>query len=378
MRDEAERDVVEVPPSPARPVRLHPFRGLHLSPTGIGDPATVRTLARPHRDIARRMRDWEARGRLLRDVEPAIYLHEYSSQGMTVRGLVGAMELSSRARLPEERALLPHEAVHPKQAHDLAERMEQLGLNPAPILLVHRARAGLRAMVDEIARSAPLREYDDRTGQHHRIWAVTESPRWHAVAHELADAQLLIADGHHRYSAYLKQQEAHPGTGWDRGLVMVVDQDDTPLYLGPIHRTLAGCSLRELEESARIAGARVRRRRTRATALAALAADTWVATDGDAWLSVTDPDHRLGRATVQHLHEVVLARHPSRPQISYHHSAEDALAAASRDTVGVLLPAPEPDLLEHATLRGHLLPEKATSFQPKPSIGSLMRAPTEE
>ena len=66
---------------------------------------------------------------------------------MTVRGLVGALDVSHRASSPEDRAVLPHEGIHPAQADSLADRMTQLALNPAPILLVHRAPAQVRALV---------------------------------------------------------------------------------------------------------------------------------------------------------------------------------------------------------------------------------------
>ena len=38
------------------------------------------------------------------------------------------------------------------------------------------------------------------------------------------------------------------------------------------------------------------------------------------------------------------------------------------------MPAPDFDLVHHLVAHERLLPEKATSFQPKPSVGVLMRA----
>ena len=40
----------------------------------------------------------------------------------------------------------------------------------------------------------------------------------------------------------------------------------------------------------------------------------------------------------------------------------------------MLLPAPEFDQVRDLIRAGGLLPEKATSFQPKPSLGVLMRS----
>lgn len=375
MQDFAADETIEVPPSPAQPVLLHPFRGVRLAPRAVGDPGAVRSLARPYRDIARRLRQWERSGRLDRDSEPAIYVHEYTSQGITVTGLVGAVDLTTRAARAEDRAIFAHEAVHTRQAQELADRMEGLAINPAPILLVHRATEELRRLVRSETERPPDHEYDDRGKQHHRIWALSDHAVQEQINRALGGARLLIADGHHRYTAYLIQQAAHPGTGWDRGLVMVVDQDDTPLFLGPIHRTLGGTTLTDLEEAAGAMQARVRTPAGRDEALELLSPSTWVATDGQDWIAVTDPDGPDRRAAVQHLHEVVIPQLATAPAVQVHHTAEAALEAAASDRVSVLLPAPDITLVEHTVYSGRLLPEKATSFQPKPSIGALMRSP---
>lgn len=380
MQDFAAQDPpgegpTRIPESPARPVRLSPFRGIYLPARSIGDPATVRTLARPQRDIGHRLHAWEREGRLVRDDQPGFYLHEYSSQGITVRGVVGALDLTSRAHRHEERAVVPHEATHQRQTRNLAGRMEHLGLNPAPILLLHRGRPQWRALLDEVAADEPARAYDDRTGQGHRLWPIRDAERWDRIARELTGSRLLLADGHHRFAAYLQLQEAHPGTGWDRGLVLIIDQEDTPLFLGPIHRTFDPCPVQDLVTAAIAAGAQVRRHRSRRRALDRLAPGTWLMTDGSSWHSVTDPEHCAERATIHHLHEVTMPLLRGRPQVTYHHTAEEALGLAGAQRTAVLLPAPEPDLLEAAADRGELLPEKATSFQPKPNVGVLMRAP---
>jgi uncharacterized protein (DUF1015 family) len=61
--------------------------------------------------------------------------------------------------------------------------------------------------------------------------------------------------------------------------------------------------------------------------------------------------------------------------LGYHHSVDEALTRVrSTPGVAVLMPAPEFDLVVRVAQAGRLLPEKATSFQPKPSIGVLIRS----
>src|SRR3954452_8098451 len=174
---------VVIPPYVGRPLRLAPFRGVRLNPRRIGDPASGRLLARPYRAVATRLTLWQERGQLRRDEEPALYLHEYTAGGLTVRGLVGALDISHRASGSEDRAVLPHEGIHPVQADELADRMTDLALTPAPILLVHRAPAEVRAIVHEVIAGPPIDDFVDRNDQRHRLWSIRE-PRLLAAIDE--------------------------------------------------------------------------------------------------------------------------------------------------------------------------------------------------
>jgi uncharacterized protein (DUF1015 family) len=369
-----DSSAVVTPPYVARPLRLRPFRGLMLAPGRIGDPASARAFARPYKDVAARLASWERRGQVHRDDVSAVYLHEYTAGGITVRGLVGALDLSHLATRPEERAVHPHEGVHPVQADELARRMDEMQMNPAPILLVQHGTSAARVLVHALLATPPTHAYTDRAGQRHRLWAITEPDDLAALDSALSGTRALIADGHHRYAAYLRLQRQHPGGPHDLGLAMLVDQDETPLFLGAIHRVLVGPTLPQLLDAARASGAQTRTCDETA-AVAALAPDTLVATDGAAWATIrlaTTPD----RAAVQLLHEEILPALDTPPErIGYHHQVDDAHAHARRSHgVAVLMPAPDFDVVLRIVAGGRLLPEKATSFQPKPSLGVLIRS----
>jgi uncharacterized protein (DUF1015 family) len=343
-----------------------------LSPRRVGDPASARAFGRPFRDVTDRLLRWERQGHLRRDESAALYLHEYTADGLTVRGLVGALDVSQHTVEPDERVVLPHEAVEPQQSAELADRMEQMRLNPAPILLVHRGPAEVRAVVHDVVCDEPWAEFTDRGDRWNRVWAIREPDRLRTVAEHVAGCRALLADGHHRYAAYLQLQRARPGTAADRGLAMLVDQDDTPLFLGAIHRTLTGTSLRQLAEAAD--GLATFAPADEEEAMAALGPSTLVLTDGTSWarLELRIPD---GRAAVETLHQELLPRLAgARRRVAYHHSADETLRHVPRHGVAVLMPAPDFDLVEQIVSGHRLLPEKATSFQPKPGVGVLMRS----
>ena len=104
---------VITPPYVAKPLRLDPFRALLLAPSRVGDPASARAFARPYRAVAARLLEWEAAGRVKRTNDPALFLHEYTAGGLTIRGLVGALAIDRRAAGLDDRAVWPHEGIHP-------------------------------------------------------------------------------------------------------------------------------------------------------------------------------------------------------------------------------------------------------------------------
>ena len=109
---------------------------------------------------------------------------------------------------------------------------------------------------------------------------------------------------------------------------MVVDQGDTPLFLGAIHRVLFGSSLDDVAASARSVDVGVVEDEQH-DAVAGLGPGTLVATDGDRWLRL-DVGSQPDRVEVELLHDRVvpaLAHGPTR--VTHHHTAADALGHAS-------------------------------------------------
>jgi uncharacterized protein (DUF1015 family) len=362
-----------VPPEVADPPRVAPFRALSLAPRRVGDPASARVFARPYRGVPQRLDTWCRRGLATRDDELAVYLHEYCDSGLTVRGLVGCVDLTHNGSTTGRLEIYPHEGVHPKQVTELANRMGTMRINPAPILLVHHGDAAIRAISRQVRTGTPHHEYVDHAGQQHRVWAITDPAHLDVIDTGLAGARLLVADGHHRYAAYVALNDRDPMPAHRSGLAMVIDQDETPLFLGAIHRLLHGTPVERLLQAATASGAEARTI-GESDAMAALAPDTFVLTDGRTWATAAlrPPD---GTAMVQVVENTVLPRLGRRPtRVGFAHSVAQALEEVRPGQVtAALLPAVELDLVLELASHGSLLPEKATSFQPKPSLGSFIR-----
>ena len=396
-----------------RPLTLAPFRGLRFDPATVGDLSTVisppydvldaetvrtlesanrrnivrlilsRRFERPYRAVRDRLQAWRDKSFLRADDEPALYVYEYTAEQTTVRGLIGLVGL----RTEDEGVVLPHEDVMPAPVDDRTVLMRTTETNLEPILLVHEGTSRLRQLIDDATRTRPLADFIALDGSAHRLWAITDADCHAAIARELADGTALIADGHHRYAAYLALQaelrgEHTPpdGSPWDFGLAMLVDQHDQALRVGPIHRSVAALTMSDLQDLCDERGDELDVHADRETAFAALGHGStdagrasFVVSDGQAWAVLrVKRTHEVDAAV---LHETLFpAWHVAEEQVGYHHSLDQALHATTR-AAGLVVAVQPPSLgqVMASAARGVRMPRKSTSFSPKPRMGVVMR-----
>lgn len=398
-----------------RPFVLRPFRGLRFDADAVGDLGTVisppydvldadtvrdleaanrrnvvrlilsRRFERPYRAVRQRLHEWRDEGFLRADDLPALYVYEYAADGATVRGLIGLVGL----REESERVVLPHEDVMPGPVDDRAVLMRTTETNLEPILLVHEGRPTLHDAIAVATRTSPLTSFSALDGSTHCLWRVTDEAALASIASELASTQALIADGHHRYAAYLRLQQelrdpaAPEGTSpWDYGLALLVDQADQALHIGPIHRSVGALTMADLQEVSAARGDDWRSAADRESALQELgrppgpgARDqaAFVVSDGRSWAVLRTP--RTAPVDAAVLHETLLpAWGVAEEQLGYHHSLDQAVQTIARQP-GVVVAVRPPTLREvtASAERGIRMPRKSTSFAPKPRMGVVMR-----
>ena len=366
----------------------------------------------PYEDAAAELRSWLGGGILVPDAEPALYVYEQVAvdaagqpdwtRDIVQRGLIGALGL-----LPYQAGVVqPHEAVAPGPVSGRRQLMEATKANLEPIFLLYRGGDGAaRALVDEVAARPPLSEARTPDGLRHRLWAITDPGELAAIAADLAPRTALIADGHHRYAAYLQVQErlrAAAGAGpWDLGLALLVDSDAYPPRVGAIHRVIDGLVP---EVAARLAESAFTVRELPGgtadvrAALAALAeacdrgSVAFLLTgNGRAYL-LTDPDRaQLGSAVTDQpaelwqqlcgavLEGLLFARiwgiEDDDRSVKAVHDAAEAIKAADSESGGtavICCPMSAAQVYEVAAL-GQRVPRKSTSFGPKPRTGLVLR-----
>lgn len=311
---------------------------------------------------AERLAGWQAAGVVIQDPRPALYVYEQRLGDAVLCGLVGALALD-----PLRRVVLPHENVMPHWVDDRLELMEATDADLEPILLAYGDGGAASDAVDAARSGVPWVEAETENGAEHRIWRIEDPETLAVIATEIAKHEALIADGHHRYAAYLERNRREPDrSSTSVGLAMLVDYNRHPLTLDPIHRVVPGLTL-EMVQSRTPAGWDVLPGRSENLP------DHIVLTDGTAWLTIR-PANGQTVPVVSSLHEHLLpAWGAPVDDITFHHTWSDALALAGPSQVAIELTAPRLDQVLGSALQGVILPQKATSFGPKPRVGLLFR-----
>src|SRR5436309_10843100 len=156
---------------------------------------------------ARTLREWVARGLLVRDPTPAVYLYSqrFSLPDGTSRRRDG---LLCRLRLEEFGAgiVRPHERTLPGPKADRLAILRATGANLSPIFGLY-ARPGepVRALVGALGE--PVVDVNDW----HQLWRLTDPAVIARIEAALAPETIIIADGHHRYETALQYRDEQRG-----------------------------------------------------------------------------------------------------------------------------------------------------------------------
>ncbi|GAA3757012.1 DUF1015 domain-containing protein [Spinactinospora alkalitolerans] len=355
-----------------------------------------------YRRAAHTLRRWIADGVLVQDPEPVLYVYEQTApDGRRQRGLIGALRLPG----PGSAAVRPHEDVLPGPVADRARLMAATRANLEPIFLLYRGGAGgergaAGLAVDEAAATTTAALVDTVTGDGvtHRLWAIADPGVQAAVAADLAGRTALIADGHHRYAAYLRlraEAGAQPDGPWEHGLAFLVDSDASPPRLGAIHRVLPGLApdaaaqsarkVAEVEEfTAPETASAIRRLHAAAAqgpALLLAGGGSWYLLRGFSDEDVAEaapersaPWRALPTAVLSHLLMPLWGATDEGARLVHDDAAEAVTAARSCGGTAVIVPPLSVADVYAVTARGELTPRKSTSFGPKPRTGLVLRA----
>jgi uncharacterized protein (DUF1015 family) len=315
-------------------------------------------LVRPDdpEEAARLLVDWQERGVLVREREPAVWLLEEEYTGpdgvrRTRRGVAARV----RVKPYGDGVVLPHEGTFSEPKEARLRLLRATRVKPSPIFLLHHGAAPVPMGRPELTA--------ELEGVSSRLWRITDPA---AIERALGGATgpLLIADGHHRYETALRFHEEDGSEETAYVLAVLVALDDEGLEIFPTHRLTAG-AVPELDGEFRQTpladpGEAV-------TALASVGRDhpAFVLLRPDGAALVEGSDQALDTALVDSL---------PLSQVAYTASAAEAERAvrSGEATAAFLVRPPTVEQVESYARAGMRMPPKSTYFFPKLTSGLLL------
>jgi uncharacterized protein (DUF1015 family) len=197
----------------------------------------------PYEEAARELADWRRRGVIVADERPALWALEqdYQDPENNRRARRGFL---ARVRVEEYGAgrIRPHERTHPGPKEDRLRLTRATKANLSPIFSLFSDPEGAAwAALEPFAAGAPWATATDDDGTVNRLWRIDDAGSIDAVQRALHPAELLIADGHHRYETARAYAEEVGGEGPHRYVLMcLVALQDPGLTVFPTHRLLRG------------------------------------------------------------------------------------------------------------------------------------------
>jgi uncharacterized protein (DUF1015 family) len=223
-------DVIDAPQR-AELASRSPYNAVHVDlPEGEPD---------PYAHAAELLDRWREEGAVVEDESPALWALVQDYTGPDGRRLT-RHGFFARVRVEEYGAgrIRPHERTHPGPKEDRLRLTRATRANLSPIFSLYSDPAGTAwGALAPATDGEPWGELTDEDGTTHRLWRVGDPAVHAAVQGALADAELLIADGHHRYETARVYAEEVGGDGPHRYVLMcLVALEDEGLTVFPTHR----------------------------------------------------------------------------------------------------------------------------------------------
>jgi uncharacterized protein (DUF1015 family) len=296
-------------------------------------------------EAARLLAEWQSGGILVREEEPAVWLLEEGFAGpggdrRTRRGLVARVAL-----VPFERGIvLPHERTAPKPLEGRLELLRATRTKLSPILMLYDGPPP-----DPQSRPPDLEATLD--GVTSRLWRLDPD------AAAAVQAPLVIADGHHRYTAALRFHEEDGNEETAHVLTTLVSTADPGLEILPTHRIAASApdtfdGTRDVDDALRVLEGLPRDR----------GAFVMLRPEGASLVESDEP--ALDTALVDAL-GLEGVRYTADAQ-----EAQNAVATGAAEAAFIVRP-PTIEQVKSFALAGELMPQKSTYFYPKLASGLL-------
>lgn len=197
-----------------------------------------------YEEAAATLQDWVARGILVRDDEPSLTIHRMRfvddhGDARDLALVLGALEVVDEGA----GGVLAHERTTPKASTDRLDLTRATHANLSPVWGLSLADG----LTDLLTSGGDLVGTVTADDVEHRLERITDPDRIAAITDRVGSADVLIADGHHRYGvarAYRDEVREAAGTDTDAELTLACVGELIPeqLSVRAIHRLYSGAT----------------------------------------------------------------------------------------------------------------------------------------
>lgn len=207
---------------------------------------------------------WLAEGVLVQDDAPAIYAYfqDYkiaeTNQRLERRGFIALGRLADYG----EGVVFRHEHTLTAPKADRLELLRHTRTQTGQLFMLYNDPARrVDGVLEETSKQPPVAEVRDEYDVRHRLWAICDAAKIQRITSAMADKQLVIADGHHRYEtalAYRNERSAKEGRAdreapYQKAMSTCFNTQQEGLTILPTHRVLrnlAGFSIEKFLQAA--------------------------------------------------------------------------------------------------------------------------------
>jgi uncharacterized protein (DUF1015 family) len=192
----------------------------------------------PYANAARTLEHWREEGAVVRDEQAALWTLTQDYTGPDGRKLT-RHGVFARVRVEDygPGRIRPHERTHPGPKEDRLRLTRATKANLSPIFSLYDDPTGAAGAV--LAAADPFDAVTDDDGTVNRLARVSDPAAIEAFQAALEPAELLIADGHHRYETARVYADEVGGEGEHRYVLMcLVALQDEGLTVFPTHRLI--------------------------------------------------------------------------------------------------------------------------------------------
>ncbi len=359
---------------------------------------------------------WLADGTIVREKEPAIWIShqvfKFNGETRTRKGFVAIGELAEFGK----GGVHAHEKTLAAPKKDRFALMNATkGLTEGHIFMLYSdPKNAANSALDPFTKGPPTLEAKDDYGETHRAWKVTDPKAIAAVQADLANRDIFIADGHHRYEVALQYRAECAKQGlkceepetYDRRMMTFINMEDPGMVIFPTHRLVSALAhfdakdvlkklaphfdakdygpasdaqRRELVEDLRIEG-----QVKHCFGFATSAGGLWLLTLKDEKIAETEIKEKRAsewkKLDVAILHQLILDRVlgitadmvEKEQHVSYARHADEVWTALPKLQCAFLLNPTKLSEVKVISEKGERMPQKSTDFYPKLLTGFIM------